>query len=416
MLALTVRLRLPDGNLVDCGRLVFTEPDRQGRYRTEFAYAASWLQSTHRLALDPESLPLSKAPVTGQNLFPPLAVFDDALPDRWGRRLMAEAYRLTLAQQAEPYLLGLTGHGGLGALRFDWDGRPPAFAAVVQPSEAATVPDLGHLLAAAEAFESGRGDVAPGFQRLLRAGQTPGGARPKALLREKGVDFLAKFPSQPLDDGLDIVGLEAACLATAREAGLPVPDHAIVRVGMLKVLLLRRFDVLGAEGTGRAHMLSLRTLCKERPGAEVLSYGELFKAVLRHSSRPREDVALLFRHMVFNAVLGNTDDHLKNFWMLYGSDGWRLAPAIDLLPDTHRRHEHALAFDLHATAPTRSAIEAFGARWGVAQASAIVDEVCASARRFQAIAGDWGVDTPTCDRVLPDIARRLSLLSVPVAT
>jgi serine/threonine-protein kinase HipA len=64
----------------------------------------------------------------------------------------------------------------------------------------------------------------------------------------------------------------------------------------------------------------------------------------KHSTAPKMDVATLFRHMVFNAAVGNVDDHLKNFWMLAKPGGYRLAPAFDLLPDITGRVEHTLSF------------------------------------------------------------------------
>ena len=77
---------------------------------------------------------------------------------------------------------------------------------------------------------------------------------------------------------------------------------------------MRRFDV--TPQNGRLHMISLRTLCLERPGVYVQGYSDLAQAICKHSAAPKMDVTTLFRHMVFNAAVGNVDDHLKNFWML----------------------------------------------------------------------------------------------------
>jgi serine/threonine-protein kinase HipA len=106
--------------------------------------------------------------------------------------------------------------------------------------------------------------------------------------------------------------------------------------------MVKRFDV-SAQG-GRYHMVSLRTLCKERPGIYAHSYSELAHVLRKHSAAPADDVAALYRQMVFNAAIGNVDDHLKNFWMLARPGGFRLAPAFDLVPDTIGRGEHTLSF------------------------------------------------------------------------
>ena len=98
--------------------------------------------------------------------------------------------------------------------------------------------------------------------------------------------------------------------------------------------------------------------------------------VRKYSQDPLCDSERLYRQMVFNAVVGNTDDHLKNFWMVYdGKHGWRLSPAFDLLPDVGRRGEHVLFFDHGAYYPGRSSLEYLGKRWGVRNADGIVAQV-----------------------------------------
>lgn len=80
--------------------------------------------------------------------------------------------------------------------------------------------------------------------------------------------------------------------------------------------------------------------------------------------------------MVFNAVIGNTDDHLKNFWMLYDREtGWRLSPAFDLLPDVGLNGEHVLFFDLGGYYPGRQTLERLGRSWGVRRSDRVVQEV-----------------------------------------
>jgi hypothetical protein len=83
----------------------------------------------------------------------------------------------------------------------------------------------------------------------------------------------------------------------------------------------------------------------------------------------------MYRQMVFNALLGNTDDHLKNFWLLADADGYRLSPAFDLLPDTGARREHVLLFDLTPLPPAPAELAALGRKWGVSGAANICQEV-----------------------------------------
>jgi serine/threonine-protein kinase HipA len=130
--------------------------------------------------------------------------------------------------------------------------------------------------------------------------------------------------------------------------------------------LVRRFDVTPQKG--RLHMVSLRTLCRERPGVYVHSYSDLAQSIRKHSAAPKLDVAMLFRHMVFNAAVGNVDDHLKNFWMLAKPEGYRLAPAFDLVPDITRRAEHTLSFRSSFACPTRNDLMTIADEWSVADA------------------------------------------------
>src|SRR5580692_12061821 len=108
-------------------------------------------------------------------------------------------------------------------------------------------------------------------------------------------------------------------------------------------------------------MISLRTLCIERPGVYVQGYSDLAQAIRKHSAAPKMDVTTLFRHMVFNAAVGNVDDHLKNFWMLARPGGFRLAPAFDLVPDISGRGEHTLSFQQGFACPPRAEMIALAA-------------------------------------------------------
>jgi serine/threonine-protein kinase HipA len=156
----------------------------------------------------------------------------------------------------------------------------------------------------------------------------------------------------------------------------------------------------------------MRTLCKERPGIYVQDYGTLAQVLRKHSTLPSADVAALFRYMVFNAAIGNVDDHLKNFWMLATSSGYRLAPAFDLVPDVTGRGEHTLSFQHGFACPTRAELAAVGDAWGVSQAAEIIDEITEAAGAFTATARKLKVrGGKTLENVQADVHRRLNLIS-----
>jgi serine/threonine-protein kinase HipA len=115
--------------------------------------------------------------------------------------------------------------------------------------------------------------------------------------------------------------------------------------------------------------------------------------------------------MVFNAAIGNVDDHLKNFWMLARPGGLRLAPAFDLVPDIGGRGEHTLSFQHGFTCPNRTEVIALAAEWGVARPAAIVEDVVTATRAFATTARRLKIRHPGSLRTAcADVRRRTGLL------
>lgn len=255
MILLGVWVRLPEGGIARAGALACGDSDAHGRFESEFEYADGWFTHPSAFDLDPESLRLSggRARHRASNLQPPLGVFEDALPDDWGRRLLVFDRRLPRAEQSEAHLLRELGGDGLGALAFAERGEPAP-----RNSPAALI-HLEELLEAAERFEAGKHEDRARLRRLLEAGSTPGGARPKALVDSDDGAWIAKFPSRNRDGRFDVVSLEAAAMALAERAGLTVPGTRLVAFGRRRALLVRRFDLTPAGGRrhmeiGRAHV------------------------------------------------------------------------------------------------------------------------------------------------------------------
>ena len=392
-----VIVRLEDDSRELAGVLAMGDPAANGRYGAEFRYEPSWLQSKRRFPLDPESLPLSSGIFSGSNLNPPLGVFNDALPDRWGRALLLHG--LPLSQRTDLLLLALRGRNGLGAIEFIERGVPASANARPESPLALEV-----LVDAAENFEAGLPVENSLLRRLLAAGTTAGGARPKATVSDETGNWIAKFPSKILDGRFDIIGLEKAAMDCARAAGLQVPDTCIVHAGTKKLILVRRFDVT-AHG-GRHHMISLSTLCKERLDYRVSGYDDLADAVRKHSANPSEDLTRLFRHAIFNGLVGNTDDHLKNFTMIHDIGGYRLSPAYDLLPDVNANQEHVLIFGVQRYIESHGTVIDMALRWGVADALGILENVLAGLSRFEEFAALAGVPDANVAEIRKDLGRR----------
>ncbi|MEI7879407.1 MAG: type II toxin-antitoxin system HipA family toxin [bacterium] len=366
-----------------------------GKLRSAFRYESGYLARPDAFTVDPLSLPLRTGSFSTEQpgLF---GVFEDSLPDDWGRNLLIRKYRIPRHDQHLPGLLLALGHAGLGVLSFTEHDKPSP-----PPTEVSTL-YLSELVEAVAKFERGETRDSD-ITLLLSAGSSPGGARPKAVVWDDGCreHCLAKFPS--IKDQVDVVRIEAATMALAEQAGLLVPRIRLVECAGKAVLLVQRFDVMP---TGRRHMISFQTLLKAS-GYYQQRYQDLLAVVRKYSRDPHTDSERLFRQMVFNAVVGNTDDHLKNFLMIYDLQaGWRLSPAFDLIPDVGRRGEHILFFDLDAYYPGRNNLEQLGLRWGIRNAVEVVKQVFDAIAGWKAAFNSVGVSDTDMTRFL-DIDSRL---------
>jgi hypothetical protein len=154
------------------------------------------------------------------------------------------------------------------------------------------------------------------------------GARPKASVREKdGHLAIAKFPRK--DDEINTVVWEAVALSLAQKSGIPVPQSRVENIAGKPVLLLRRFD---RDGERRIPFLSAMSMLGSKDN-ETRSYLEIVDALRQHGAAPQADMEALWRRLVFNILISNPDDHLRNHGFLYeGQAGWRLSPAYVLNP------------------------------------------------------------------------------------
>jgi serine/threonine-protein kinase HipA len=163
---------------------------------------------------------------------------------------------------------------------------------------------------------------------LLGPGSSLGGARPKASVREKdGRLAIAKFPRK--DDEVSTVLWEAVALDLAEKSGINVASGRVEKIGKKPVLILQRFDRNGAH---RIPFLSAMSMLGAKDN-QPRSYLEIVDVLRRYGAAPKRDMEALWRRIVFNIMISNTDDHLRNHGFLYeGPDGWRLSPAYDLNP------------------------------------------------------------------------------------
>ena len=177
---------------------------------------------------------------------------------------------------------------------------------------------------------------------LLAPGASLGGARPKATVRDRDGNLLiAKFPRR--DDDWPVTRWEAATMALAEAAGVRVAPFQLRQVSSSPVFTARRFD--RRQGRRIPFMSALTAI--EGSDDEMRSYLEIAEFLRREGLEVKEELRQLWRRIVFNMLVSNTDDHLRNHGFLRERNGWRLSPAYDLnpVPVDVKPRVHALAID-----------------------------------------------------------------------
>jgi serine/threonine-protein kinase HipA len=304
----------------------------RGREVILFEYERSWLSDPERFALEP-ALTLSRgtfAPPAGLATFGSIG---DSAPDTWGRRLMQRAERRLAERESRAvrtltesdYLLGVTDETRLGALRFRWVGDV-AFQAPTRAGVPALI-ELGRLLQVTERIFRDE-ETEEDLQLIFAPGSSLGGARPKVSVVDQHSNLsIAKFPKE--SDEYSVETWEEVALTLAGRAGIATPRHELIEVGGKAVLLSRRFD--RAAGI-RIPFLSAMAMMGSKDG-ERGNYPEIVDALTQHGAKAKADAHALYRRVVFNVLISNVDDHLRNHGFLWLSKGgWSLSPAYDLNP------------------------------------------------------------------------------------
>lgn len=377
---------------------------RRERESATFEYDPSWLENPARFSLEP-ALQLGPGPFHTPGDLPMFGAIGDSAPDRWGRVLMRRMERRRAEREkATPrtlreidYLLLVDDEARQGAMRFaEREGGP-----FVRDEEAKRIPPimgLPKLLSASERFIEEK-DTDEDLRLLIAPGSSLGGARPKASVRDKdGQLAIAKFPRK--DDEIATVVWERVAFALAEKAGIVIPPVRLEEVAKKPVLLLRRFD---REGVRRIPFLSAMSMLGAKD-QEPRSYLEMVDALRQHGASPKEDIEALWRRLVFNILISNTDDHLRNHGFLYeGQAGWRLSPAYDLNPmpiDLKPRVLSTMITEDDSTASLHLAMEVAGYfDLNVSTAKTIAAEVAQSVSSWRKEATRQGLSKTEIDRM-----------------
>jgi len=316
-----VWIRLPgEAEPVVCGKVAARDGTPDAVHR--FVYGRSYRQRVSAMPLSPHDLPLRAGEQPSRRGLH--GVLRDAAPDAWGRRVLM--YRLQMpVERGETELTEidylLSGGQGVGALHFQTD------AEMYRPKPGKSA-DLEDLLSAAEAVEQNK-PLPPELEQALMHGTSVGGARPKALISaEDGRPAIAKFSSTT--DHHPMVKLEALALSLARRTGIDVVAGRRLLVMNKDVLLIDRFDCDGEESTRRHFFSALTALDLDEMEARYASYPDLADYLRRFADNAADQGRELYRRMLFNILIGNTDDHGRNHALFWDGRFVRLTPAYDL--------------------------------------------------------------------------------------
>jgi len=307
---------LPDATEpVLCGKL------QEDAGELQFFYGKSYLEKSDAISLDMRELPLESGvfrPRVGEMH----GVIRDAAPDAWGRRVLL--YRLDQDNITElDYLLN-AGPDRIGALVI----QKSSDHYQIQETEAAT---LDQLVEAAELIENGQ-PLPDALASALLHGSSVGGARPKALLYDNQLSWIAKFSS--FTDQYPVVRSELAAMWLAGQCNIQVPAVRMVESMGKDVLLVERFDRIRTEtGMKRRFMISSLTALQLHETESLLaSYLDLAGFIRRYAKDAGQDNSQLFRRMMFNVLIGNNDDHARNHAFFWDGARYQLTPAYDICP------------------------------------------------------------------------------------
>ena len=339
-------------------------------------YSNEWISAGFPLSedlplLDIEHLPREKDVAAGS--------VDDARPDRWGERVIRQIERPPRLSLLE--MLFFAGDDRFGALGVSTS------AERYLPRERGPLPTLGDIDALHELVRrvlAGEMIADEQSRRLIAPGATMGGARPKALIDIGGIQWVVKFAeagfqSEPM--------VEHASMTLAAKAGIVVAETRVIEFANGTAVAIKRFD--RTPDGQRVHALSANVALKAA-GAE-LSYPSLAQLLRRRgSSKKAVDHAQmreLFRRLIFNILIDNTDDHEKNHALLVtDSQHLLLSPAYDVLPTAQALGYQSMTVGNMGTVSSVENALSMSRSYGLDRASALVE-----AAHVAKVVNDWQV-------------------------
>lgn len=318
---------------------ILSAQQAKGKKAFSFEYDKDWLKSGQQFLLDPD-IQLYGGPQY-PNQKENFGIFLDSMPDTWGRTLMKRREaQLAREKNVKPktlydidFLLGVFDESRMGALRFKID----LVGEFLDNDKVTSTPpwaSIRELQNAAFIFENdiNNEDVNRYLSVLITPGSSLGGARPKANILDADKSlWIAKFPSKT--DTIDKAAWEFLAYQLATKAGIEMaPCHMERILGKHHTFFTKRFDRKNGE---RIHFASAMTMTGNNEDTirdNQASYLDIAEFISNHGANIEANLHQLWRRIIFNIAISNTDDHLRNHGFILTKEGWILSPAYDLNP------------------------------------------------------------------------------------
>lgn len=371
----------------------------KGKKAFSFEYDREWLKNKSQHLLDPDLDFFSGAqyPTNKENF----GIFLDSMPDTWGKTLMkrraaqdarAKSEKATTLYEID-YLLGVYDQSRMGALRFKTDLNGPFLD---NDAHSPTPPwsSLGDLQEAVNQLENDDHNetTRKWITVLIAPGSSLGGARPKANVLDTDKNlWIAKFPSKT--DTIDKAAWEYLAYKLALNAGINMAKSKIEKIsGTYHTFLTRRFD---RENGKRVHFASAMTMTgntEDGIKGTTPSYLEIVEFIENYGVHIERNLHQLWRRIIFNIAISNTDDHLRNHGFILTDEGWILSPAYDLNPSIEK-DGLSLNIDMDDNALDFELAKSVGSyfRLRESEMGTIIQEVSQAVKNWKTIAKKIGI-------------------------
>ena len=322
---------------------VLSAQQAKGKKAFSFGYDKDWLKSEQKFILDPDIQFYGGPQYPNQK--ENFGIFLDSMPDTWGRTLMKRREAQQAKEKNEKpktlydidFLLGVFDESRMGALRFKTN---PNGEFLDNNKSASTPPwsSIRELQNAATNFEhdEDNDEVKKWLSVLMAPGSSLGGARPKANILDNDKSlWIAKFPSKT--DTTDKAAWEFLAYQLAIKAGIEMAPCRIEKImGNYNTFFTKRFDRKNGE---RIHFASAMTMTSNNEDTvrdNQASYLDIAEFISSNGVNIEANLHQLWRRIIFNIAISNTDDHLRNHGFILTKEGWILSPAFDLNPSVDK--------------------------------------------------------------------------------